>query len=116
MDNMDKTEQGGSQSQIPQTPQTSTPTPSQEQKTSWGPIIGLVIILALIIAGSFYFFSKDQNDTPVPPEPSIEDIESELLDLRTQGQSDELGDIEADLEATNLDNLDAEVGLIEEEL
>lgn len=92
-------------------------TPDQKPKSSWGPAIGLIIILVLIIAGSFYFFKEsDRFSYPGSEDPSINDIESDLLELQTQGQSDELQDIEEDLEDTDLSDLDAELELIEQEL
>lgn len=84
-------------------------TPSGDSK-SWGPTIGLVIILALIIVGSLYFFINDES--PIGPsanEPSVTDIENELGDFRSLDDSDELASIEADLEKTDLSNLDAEL-------
>lgn len=87
----------------------------KKSKTAWGPLIGLIIILILIIAGSFYFFRSEQQANN-PENTSADNIENELMELQTQSQSDEVSDIEADLEATNLDNIDAEISMIEDEI
>ena len=82
-------------------------TPSPNGQKSWGPAIGLIIILILIIAGSLYFFSQEKGDlTP-----------SEEAEIHEQSESDRMEDIESDLEAieTDLEGLDAEMEVIAEE-
>ena len=113
MDNLENNAPNPTQAE----PTTTNPVGSEkpvEKKTSWGPFIGLIIILALIIVGSLYFLSQDKVSAPTTE--SNSDIEDDLQGLRAQGSSDELADIEADLEATNFDNIDAELNLAEEEL
>jgi hypothetical protein len=87
---------------------------SDNPKSSRGPTVGLVIILILIIAGSFYFFKDEQPASKVTePEPSVRDIEDDLIKLEEQSESDELEAVEKDLEGTDLSNLDQEMGQIE---
>ncbi len=95
-----------------------SPVPGNKSaKSSLGPTIGLIIILAMIIIGSLYFFVNDNGTLrPTSDEPNVTDIERELGDLRNLDESDELSAIMADLEATNLDNLDAELDAAEQEL
>lgn len=97
----------------------SMPPKSSSEQKSWGPAIGLVVILLIIIAGSFYFFKGGTPRSEVTPtpgeEPSIEDIEGELMMLKEQGETDETADIEADIEATDVSGMDAELDLAEQE-
>jgi len=112
MDNTEQNNVPNPQQEVPQMTNTTPTTTSLEKKSSWGPVIGLVIILALIIIGGLYFLMQDQN---VPENPEANNSEQDLNDLRSQSSSDSLAEIEADLESTNLDNLDAELDLIESE-
>jgi hypothetical protein len=100
------------------TKQNTPLSPQDRPKQSLGPTIGLIIILIIIVAGSFYFFGRNErfNLPETSDAPSIADIEDELLELQIQSDSDELEEIDRDLEATNLENLDAELELMEEEL
>lgn len=82
-----------------------------EKKT--GPTIGLVIVVIIIISGGLYFWNKqtktsDINETVL--------TEQEAMMIKKQGTSDEVNDIETDLGATNLDNLDEELNSIDVEL
>lgn len=67
--------------------------------SSAGPIIGAIIILAVVIFGALYFMGE-QGDRA---------LNSQVESIETQSDSDELADIEADLEATETNNLDAEL-------
>ncbi len=103
-----------------QEPAQSSGTPVQAgEKTPMGPIVGIIVIIIVLVVGGLYFWgqristSVDENLTP--EEITIkEDTATEAL--KTQGTSDVVADIEADLSATNLDNLDAELQQIEAEL
>jgi|SRR3989344_6377803 len=82
------------------------------QKKSSGPLIAVIIILALIVIGGLFFLKERiGQDTYVSPE-----IDSVTQDLQTQGNSDDLSSIEADLNATNLDNLDQGASVIQAEI
>jgi len=62
-----------------------------------GPVIGAIVILAIIILGGLYFWSQRAgNDTVID-------------EINTQSGSDETSAIEADLDATDIENLDAEL-------
>lgn len=69
---------------------------------SAGPIIGAIIILAIIILGGFYFWSQRADDSDAAINGTVESI-------NTQGTSDEAAAIEADLNNTNIENLDSEL-------
>jgi uncharacterized protein HemX len=65
-----------------------------------GPIIASIIIILIIVAGAFYLFST---------------IKEKRIPIQNQNTSDEVFDIEAELESTELENLDAELEAIESE-
>lgn len=67
---------------------------------STGLIIGAVVILAIIVLGGLYFWGQRANDALLN-----ETVES----INTQSSSDEAAAIEADLDATDIENLDAEL-------
>lgn len=51
----------------------------EEKRTSVGPIIGIILILAIIIIGGLYFWGKRiQEDVPVPEQNDLEEIENDL--------------------------------------
>lgn len=87
-------------------PNQMPPMPTAEgEKKSIGPLVAVIIILALIIVGGLYFLkerSAQENYVPIQPAQNDSSAES----LRQQSDSDDLNSIEADLNATNLDNLD----------
>lgn len=88
---------------------TSNTTESQKTENGVGALIGSVIIILIIIAGAFYLFStikEKRNGIQNTSNPTTEEIQ-------TQNTSDEVTNIEADLEATDIDSLDAELGAIE---
>ncbi|OHA89620.1 MAG: hypothetical protein A3C70_02595 [Candidatus Zambryskibacteria bacterium RIFCSPHIGHO2_02_FULL_43_14] len=66
--------------------------------SSIGPIIGIIVILAIIILGGLYFWNQRADVTD-------QTVES----INTQNVSDEAAAIEADLNATDIENLDAEL-------
>jgi len=82
-------------------------------KKSSGPLIAVIVILALIIIGGLYFFKARMSEREAYA-PATEDAITESLNQ--QGTSDELGSIEADLNATDIDNLDQGAAVIEAEL
>ena len=62
-----------------------------------GPIIGTIVILAIVILGGLYFWNQRAgNDTVID-------------EINTQNGSDEASAIEAELDATDIENLDAEL-------
>ena len=82
-----------------------------ERESSYGPIIGLVIIILIIALGSVYFLNQRENedliDTNSATEQTLEQEHQEVLtDIEEQSSTDDLESIEADLNATNLDSLD----------
>lgn len=78
----------------------------QKTDSGVGPIIASIIIILIIIIGAFYLFSTIKEQTSDNKNsPTTEQIEN-------QNESDEISDIEADLNSTDLENLDLELSAI----
>ncbi|PIR40174.1 MAG: hypothetical protein COV33_01260 [Candidatus Zambryskibacteria bacterium CG10_big_fil_rev_8_21_14_0_10_34_34] len=95
-------------------PNQMPPMQEQSEKKSIGPLVAVIIILALIIVGGLYFL-KTRSSQPVYEAPT-EGVDTISESLNQQSDSDELNSIEADLNATDLDNLDQGAAVIEAEL
>ncbi len=89
------------------------PMPSQMEKKSVGPLIAVIVILALIIIGGLYFLKERSSQPIYTPTPAGDGITESL---NTQSTSDELNSIEADLNAIDLNNLDQGAAAVEAEL
>jgi len=96
-----------------------TPESSGEGESSAGPIIGSVIIIIIIIIGGLYFWGQ-RLTREARSDISGEEIRAEedtvTASLEVQSSSDEIADIEADLNLTDLENLDADLDSIDLEL
>ena len=90
------------------------PMPGSPEKKSMGPLIAVIVILALIIIGGLYFLKARSSQNAYVPVETTED--SVTASLNQQGTTDNLSSIEADLNTTNLDNLDQGAATIEAEL
>ena len=78
----------------------SAPVMPQESGSSAGPIIGAIIILAVIVFGALYFLGQREDSQA---------LNNELNSISEQSSSDEAAAIEADLNSTEIDSLDAEL-------
>ncbi len=92
--------------------------PTVNDSKSTGPIIGSIIIVVIIILGGLYFWgqqltNKDLELTGPDANEIAAQEDSVLNDLSAQGTSDELADIENDLDTTDLDGLDDELDNID---
>lgn len=87
-------------------------------KKSVGPLIAVIIILALIIVGGLYFLKeRTMRESYIPPvEQSNEQTDTITESLNQQSTTDDLESIEADLNSTNFENLDQGAAAIEAEL
>ena len=85
----------------------------QPAKKSIGPLIAVIVILALIVIGGLYFL-KQRASQPVYVPTTTSDSITESLN--TQSSSDDLNSIEADLNATDINNLDQGAATIEAQL
>lgn len=72
-------------------------------------IIVLLVILVLVLGVVAYLFSSNTLVSPAK-------YEKEIVKVETMSESDNVSDIEDDLDATEFDNLDAELSIIEAEL
>ena len=70
-------------------------------------VIILVVLLVIVLVGYWVFMGSTEE--------VVTDTE-EIEELRTQGESDEISDIEADVDASDFDSLDKELQQIEKEL
>lgn len=94
----------------------NTPQFGGSQKKSMGPVIGIAIIVVIIIFGGLYYWGAQinkQEAKDLQESLTAEQIESQedtaVEQLEVQSQSDEVADIETDLNATDLENLDQEL-------
>ena len=83
------------------------------EKKQTGSIIGSIIVIIVIIVGGLYFWGTKSDDVPEVPPTDLEPTEEvPMADpigdaLRKAAESDDLNAIEADLNATNIDNIDS---------
>ncbi|MBI4118054.1 MAG: hypothetical protein HY455_00750 [Parcubacteria group bacterium] len=106
------------------TPQSGTPTPvpsSSGRRGGVGATIGIVIVVLVLVLGGLYFWGKklveQESLTPPPTEEAILGAVDPVQEaLESQGTSDEITAIEADLSGTELGGLDTELQQIEAEL
>lgn len=73
---------------------------------STGSIIAIIVIVLILIAGGYYYFTTGINPAGLPAGGDGAATEDAVAALNEQGTSDDLGDIEADLNATDLSGLD----------
>ena len=90
------------------------PTTESGSRKPMGPIIGSIIIVLLIVLGGLYFWGERLNREEMLNQQTAPD--AVVDDLKTQGTSDKVSSIEADVSATNLDDLDAGLKDIDAEL
>ncbi|MFI5241298.1 MAG: hypothetical protein ACHQUA_02580 [Microgenomates group bacterium] len=107
------------QPNITQNPQNIT-VPAPQNKSSIGSIIGTIIIIALIILGGLYFWGKRIEEAKIKQDlvsdeaattQMAQNENNEAASIKSVSSSDDLNSIEADLNSTNLDNLDAEMNV-----
>ena len=105
-----------------ETPVADGPVPEIEapQTNSTGAIIGSIIIIIILIIGGLYLWGKQivekETQVSITPEQILSETDPVLDSLKNQGVSDKITDIEADLNATDLNNLDKELQNINTEL
>lgn len=103
---MDENNQTNNQGSVPQG------MPLQEnQHSGTGSLVGAIIIILLLAFGAFYFWGAKLNTGSNNPPPLIlgdEAASDESSGLPLQQTSDETAAIEADLQAMNIDALNAQ--------
>ena len=100
------------------TPQESQPgKPEEGEKKPMGPIVGVIIIVIVLVFGGIYFWgAKISKESAITAEEITAQEDPALIKLQEQSTSDEIADIEADLDATDLEGLDAELEQIDQDL
>lgn len=101
----------------------------EEAPSHLGVILGILIVVLSLILGGLYLWSTTFQTQPVAETPIVErpteeennepestNAEADVQVLETLSTSDEIAALEADIESTNLDELDAELQAIEAEL
>ncbi len=95
-------------------PNQMPPMAGSPEKKSIGPLIAVIVILTLIVVGGLYFLKeRSAQEVYVPTE---EQQDFATASFNQQGSTDDLESIEADLNATVLDDLDQDAADIEAEL
>ena len=91
---------------------------SEGDKKPMGPMVGIIIIIIVLILGGLYYWTTQtkEDGSSMTAEEIIAEEDETLMMLEKQSTSDEVADIEADLEMTDLEGLDAELEQIEKEL
>lgn len=95
-------------------PNQMPPMPGQTEKKSAGPLIAVIVILALIIIGGLYFL-KERSSQPVYV-PTTQSGDSVTAALNQQSGSDNLNSIQSDLNNTDVNNLDQGASTVESQL
>lgn len=72
-----------------------------EPKGSAGPVVGIIVILVIIILGALYFWGQRGDGTNLTDE--------QLNVINTQNTTDDTASIEADLNATDIESVDAQI-------
>ena len=81
---------------IPENPNIPT-----ENGSSIGPIVGTIVILLIIVLGAFYFWGERKSSTP--------NVDNTVQDIKMQDKSDDTSSIEADLQSTDVESVDAQL-------
>lgn len=92
-------------------------------------ILGVIIVMLVLILGGLYLWGSTLGPAPMDSgdgagrptaeennEPESNTADAQVQALETVSTSNEIDAIEADLEATNLDSIDAEMGTIDAEM
>ena len=72
-------------------------------ESSWGPIIGIIVIIAIVVLGGIYFWGKNQEQSA--PQDTM---------METSQTSD--ASLEAELSTSGIEDVDAELSAIDQEL
>jgi FtsZ-interacting cell division protein ZipA len=82
----------------------------EQQKSSIGGIIGTIIIIALIILGGLYFWGKRIEESKLKQDMATDGTPSQATAYQANvGSADDLNTIQADLNASNFDNLSSDM-------
>jgi hypothetical protein len=79
----------------------------EEKGGGAGSMIATVVVVVIIIIGAIYFWNARSVEAP-----AVDDTASVVEGITNVSTSDETADIEADLNSTELDELNAELNAI----
>ena len=87
-----------------------TPPPAQAEGAK-GSLIGSIIVVVILIIGAIYLYvGRQAPEAPIAPEvPATEEMGTTTAPEAPLGTSDELNDLEADLNLTDFSDLDADL-------
>lgn len=93
----------------------------EEHGNTVGPVVGTIVIVAVLVIGGLYYWGAQLNkqsavDESLTAEDITAAVDTSTEALGIQSTSDEVTAIEDDLDLTDLDDLDAELGNIDVEL
>lgn len=106
-----QTNQAPQMNPVGQDPQTKME--QHDEKKQMGPLMGIVIIIAILVFGGLYFWGARINNTETEEEniPLIlGDDGSSLLPIDSNAAADTPENIKADFDTTDLDALEQELG------
>lgn len=98
------------------------PMGAAKEEKSMGAVLGSIIIVIILLVAAFYLWNERQgapaiDETGMPTaEEVLSQEDPQIQDFGTQSDSDSLSSIEADLQATELDDLTPEISEIDAEL
>jgi len=87
-----------------------TPPPAQAEGAK-GSLIGSIIVVVILIIGAIYLYAgRKAPEMPITPEvPATEEMGTTTVPEAPLGTSDELNDLEADLNLTDFSDLEADL-------
>lgn len=86
-----------------------------EEKKPFGAMISIVVIVAVLAFGAYHFLKQVPpvaEETTETPTSTVEQTDTTVSALSTQGTSTDLADIQKDLNATDLSGLETGLGSI----
>ncbi|MDP2705154.1 MAG: hypothetical protein Q8O71_01995 [bacterium] len=89
------------------------PLPNKPVASSVGPLVGIIIVVIIIVLGGMYFWGQRVDRSGIDP---MLENDAMTQSLENQSSSDDLTAIEADIDNTDLENLDAELNQINSDL
>ena len=95
---------------IPASPPRATsatnPLPAPKRESSIGPIIGIIIVIAVLLVGALYFWGQHLSKVDLQEGKPNEQPNEEMSQVPPVSDSDELSTIEAELSATAIESFD----------
>ena len=89
---------------------TVMPQPPKAPQKSVGSVVGVVVIVLVLVLGGLYFWGQQLNTKgAMTPDEIRNTADASIANFQQQSTSDDISSIQADVDATNLDNLDKEI-------